>query len=69
MHGVRKMIEVVTNLAILAVCGLICWTLITHRFVNLRTIFVRGGRKPTWKATYCRPCLVTIGLTTRRLSF
>jgi hypothetical protein len=44
MIGARKVLEVVTNISILIVCGLICYTLITHKTLNLRTIFAGGGR-------------------------
>jgi TRAP-type C4-dicarboxylate transport system permease small subunit len=43
MFGARKIIDVVTNIAILVVCGLLCWTLITHKTLNLRSIFAGGG--------------------------
>lgn len=45
MFCVRKVIEVITNISILIVCGLICWTLITHKTFNLRTIFAGGGEE------------------------
>lgn len=68
MFGARKIIEVSTNLAILVVCFLLCWTLITHKTFNLRSIFGGGMKKPAWKAALCRLPLVTGGATTRRLS-
>jgi hypothetical protein len=43
MIGARKVLEVVTNISILIVCGLICWTLATHKTFDLRTIFAAGG--------------------------
>jgi hypothetical protein len=70
MIGARKVLEVVTNISILIVCGLICYTLITHKTLNLRTIFAGGGaRKPIWKASPCRLCLVTAGPITIKLSY
>jgi|GEM_PF-3946529 hypothetical protein len=71
MIGARKVLEVVTNISILIVCGLICWTLATHKTFDLRTIFAAGGgaRKPIWKASHSRLYMVTAGLITRRLSY
>ena len=71
MFAVRKMIEVVTNLAILVVCFLLCWTLVTHKTFNLRSIFAGGGggmKRPAWKAAPCRLPLDTDGVITKRLS-
>jgi len=39
MYGARKIIEVATNVAILVVCGLIGWTLVTQKTLDIRSIF------------------------------
>lgn len=43
MDKLRKIVEVLTNVAILCVCGLLAWTMITHRSIDPRSIFVRNG--------------------------
>jgi hypothetical protein len=35
MPTAKQILETATNLAILVVCGLICWTLFTHRTLSL----------------------------------
>jgi hypothetical protein len=44
MADVRKITEIGTNIAILAVCCLIGWTIITHKSLDLRSVFAaRAG--------------------------
>jgi hypothetical protein len=45
----KKMIEMTTNVAIIVVCGLLCWTAITHKTVDLRALAERDGAPPRLK--------------------
>jgi len=54
VNSVPKMVETVTNVAILAVCGLLCWTLLTHKNffsgaapINAETTQLEGKMLPT----------------------
>lgn len=45
----KKTIEITTNVAIIIVCGLLCWTVITHKTLNLRALLGREGAPPRLK--------------------
>jgi hypothetical protein len=70
MIDARKTIEVVTNMAILVVCGLISWNLRTHKTIDLRAIFAEKGEheEANLEGRTLPPCQVTVGATTRKHS-
>ena len=51
MGRIGKMIEIITNIAILLVCALLCWTVITHRSFSLdvfrHATTIRGTTLPS----------------------
>jgi hypothetical protein len=38
----KKMIEMTTNVAIIVVCGLLCWTVVAHKTLDLRALTGAG---------------------------